>query len=128
MIDSERCSVGNASETDLHGQGGRPISSLSIVGFPDKGDPAILEQIIRGGLAKMNEARCSVIGGHSIRNEDIQFGYAVTGLINPQGVWRNVGSREGDLLLFTKPLGTGVITTALKKERATDESLAAAVS
>jgi selenide,water dikinase len=114
--------------SDVYAMGGRPISSLSIVGFPEKGDPAILEQIIRGGLAKMNEAGCSVIGGHSIRNEDMLFGYAVTGLINPQGVWRNVGAREGDVLLFTKPLGTGVITTALKKDRATEESLAAAVS
>jgi selenide,water dikinase len=114
--------------SDVYAMGGRPISSLSIVGFPEKGDPAILEQIIRGGLAKMNEARCSVIGGHSIRNEDMLFGYAVTGLINPQRVWRNVGAREGDALLFTKPLGTGVITTALKKDRATEESLAAAVT
>jgi len=114
--------------SDVYAMGGRPISSLSIVGFPEKGDPAILEQIIRGGLAKMNEARCSVIGGHSIRNEDMLFGYAVTGLINPRRVWRNVGAREGDILLFTKPLGTGVITTALKKDRATEESLTAAVS
>ena len=113
--------------SDVYAMGGRPISSLSIVGFPEKGDRAILEQIIRGGLAKMNEAPCSVIGGHSIRNEDMLFGYAVTGLINPQRVWRNVGARQGDVLLFTKPLGTGVITTALKKDRATDESLAAAV-
>ena len=113
--------------SDVYAMGGRPISSLSIVGFPEKGDPAILEQIIRGGLAKMNEARCSVIGGHSIRNEDMLFGYAVTGLINPQRVWRNVGAREGDALLFTKSLGTGVITTALKKDRATETSLAAAV-
>jgi selenide, water dikinase len=108
--------------------GGRPISSLSIVGFPEKGDPEILEQIIRGGLAKMTEAKCSVIGGHSIRNEDMLFGYAVTGTINPQRVWRNVGAKPGDVLLFTKPLGTGVITTALKKDRASAESLAAAVA
>jgi selenide, water dikinase len=114
--------------SDVYAMGGRPISSLSIVGFPEKGDSGILEQIIRGGLAKMNEARCSVIGGHSIRNEDMLFGYAVTGLIDPRHVWRNVGAREGDALLFTKPLGTGVITTALKKDRATQESLAAAVS
>ena len=113
--------------SDVYAMGGRPISSLSIVGFPEKGDPAILEQIIRGGLAKMTEARCSVIGGHSIRNEDMLFGYAVTGLINPQRLWRNVGAREGDALLFTKPLGTGVITTALKKDRATQASLTAAV-
>jgi selenide, water dikinase len=114
--------------SDVYAMGGRPISALSIVGFPEKGDPAILEQIICGGIAKMNEAKCSVIGGHSIRNEDMLFGYAVTGAIDPHRVWRNVGARIGDALLFTKPLGTGVITTALKKDRATPESLAAAVS
>jgi selenide, water dikinase len=114
--------------SDVYAMGGRPISALSIVGFPEKSDPEILEQIIRGGLAKMNEAKCSVIGGHSIRNEDMLFGYAVTGVINPGRVWRNVGARAGDILLFTKPLGTGVITTALKKNRATSESLAAAVA
>lgn len=116
------------SLSDVYAMGGRPISSLSIVGFPEKGDPEILEQIIRGGLAKMNEAKCSVIGGHSIRNEDMLFGYAVTGVINPQRIWRNVGAKPGDVLLFTKPLGTGVITTALKKDRASAESLAAAVA
>jgi selenide, water dikinase len=114
--------------SDVYAMGGRPLSALSIVGFPEKGDPDILEQIIRGGLAKMNEAKCSVIGGHSIRNEDMLFGYAVTGVINPHRVWRNVGARAGDALLFTKPLGTGVITTALKKDRATRDSLAAAVA
>jgi selenide,water dikinase len=114
--------------SDVYAMGGRPISSLSIVGFPEKGDPEILEQIIRGGLAKMEEAKCSVIGGHSIRNEDMLFGYAVTGVVNPDRVWRNVGARTGDALLFTKPLGTGVITTALKKDRATSESLAATVA
>lgn len=115
------------SVSDVYAMGGRPISSLSIVGFPEKGDPAILEEIIRGGLEVMNEARCSVIGGHSIRTEDMLFGYAVTGLIDPRRIWRNVGARAGDVLLFTKPLGTGVITTALKKDRAAPESLAAAV-
>jgi len=114
--------------SDVYAMGGRPLSALSIVGFPEKGDPDILEQIIRGGLSKMNEAKCSVIGGHSIRNEDMLFGYAVTGIINAHRVWRNVGALAGDVLLFTKPLGTGVITTALKKDRATAESLAAAVA
>src|SRR5271168_3696839 len=114
--------------SDVYAMGGRPISSLSIVGFPEKGDPEILEQIIRGGLAKMEEAKCSVIGGHSIRNEDMLFGYAVTGVVNPDRVWRNVGARTGDALLFTKPLGTGVITTALKKDCAAPDSLAAAVA
>ncbi len=103
--------------SDVYAMGGKPVSALSIVGFPDKGDPEILEQIIRGGLSKMSEAQCSVIGGHSIRNEDIQFGYAVTGVINPQRVWRNVGARTGDILLLTKAIGTGVLSTALKKDR-----------
>jgi selenide, water dikinase len=115
------------SLSDVYAMGGRPISALSIVGFPDKGDPEILEQIIRGGLSKMNEAKCTVIGGHSIRNDDMLFGYAVTGLINPHRIWRNVGARTNDILLFTKPLGTGVIATALKKDQASDESLAAAI-
>jgi selenide, water dikinase len=81
--------------SDVYAMGGKPISALSLVGFPDKGDPEILEQIIRGGLSKMTEAKCSVIGGHSIRNEDIQFGYAVTGVINPQRVWRKCRSAPG---------------------------------
>jgi selenide,water dikinase len=114
--------------SDVYAMGGKPVSALSIVGFPDKGDPEILEQIIRGGLAKMTEAKCSVIGGHSIRNDDIQFGYAVTGIINPQRVWRNVGARAGDVLLLTKSLGTGVLSTALKKERAAAADLEASIA
>lgn len=115
------------SLSDIYAMGGRPVSSLSIVGFPEKGDTEILGEILQGGLAKMMEAKCSVIGGHSVRNEDVLFGYAVTGVINPQRVWKNVGARTGDALLFTKPLGTGVISTALKKERASAESVAAAI-
>jgi selenide,water dikinase len=114
--------------SDVYAMGGTPISSLSIVGFPEKGDPEILEAIIRGGLAKMQEANCSVIGGHSIRNEDMLFGYAVTGTIDPQRLWRNVGARPNDVLIFTKPLGTGVITTALKRNAASPEALAAATT
>ncbi len=116
------------SLSDVYAMGGRPVSALSLVGFPEKGDTAILEQIIRGGLDKMTEAQCSVIGGHSIRNEDIQFGYAVTGTVNPHRVWRNVGAQTDDILLLTKALGTGVISTALKKDRASKVSLDAAVA
>src|SRR6266849_7639134 len=114
--------------SDVYAMGGRPISSLSIVGFPEKGDPAILEQIIGGGLAKMKEAQCSVIGGHSIRNEDMLFGYAVTGTIHPQKIWRNVGARANDVILLTKPVGTGLISTALKRERAGKASVEAAIA
>ncbi len=116
------------SLSDIYAMGGKPISALSIVGFPEKGDPAILEQIIRGGLDKMKEANCSVIGGHSIRNDDIQFGYAVTGTIQPKKLWRNVGAQVNDIILLTKPVGTGLISTALKRERAGKASLAAAIA
>jgi selenide,water dikinase len=113
--------------SDIYAMGGLPVSALSVVGFPEQADPGILEQIIRGGLSKMQEAGCSVIGGHSIRTEDMLFGYAVTGTVHPQKFWRNVGARPGDVLIFTKPLGTGVITTALKKDKATPQSLEAAI-
>ena len=116
------------SLSDIYAMGGKPISALSIVGFPDKGEPEILKQILTGGHWKMAEAKCSVIGGHSIRNDDIQFGYAVTGLIHPQRVWRNVGARTGDVLLLTKALGTGVLSTALKKDRLAPADLQAAVA
>jgi len=81
--------------SDVYAMGGRPISALSIVAFPEKGAVEILEQILRGGLAKMDEAGCTVIGGHSIRDDDMKFGYAVTGLIDPGRVWRNVGAQPG---------------------------------
>jgi selenide, water dikinase len=116
------------SLSDIYAMGGKPISALSIVGFPEKGNPAILEQIIRGGLDKMKEANCTVIGGHSIRNDDIQFGYAVTGTINPKRIWRNVGAQVNDVVLLTKPVGTGLISTAIKRERAGKASVDAAIA
>jgi selenide,water dikinase len=114
------------SLSDVYAMGGRPVSSLTLVGFPEKSDPAILGEILRGGLSKMQEAGCTIIGGHSIRDDDLKFGYAVTGVIHPEKVWRNVGARPGDVLLFTKALGTGVIATALKRGKASPESVAAA--
>ena len=115
------------SLSDVYAMGGRPISALSIVGFPEKGDSQILAQILQGGLAKMMEAKCTVIGGHSVRNEDVLFGYAVTGLIDPKRVWKNVGARTGDTLLYTKVLGTGVISTALKNDKAPAHAVSAAI-
>jgi selenide,water dikinase len=116
------------SLSDVYAMGGRPVSALSIVGFPTNGDPQVMEQIIRGGLNKMDEAKCVVIGGHSIRDEDLKFGYAVTGVIHPQRVWRNVGAQPGDALILTKALGTGLISTALKSGKASDEALAASTA
>ena len=114
--------------SDVYAMGGRPISALSIVAFPESGDLDTLDQILRGGLAKMTEAGCTVIGGHSIRDDDMKFGYAVTGLIDPERVWRNVGARPGDALLLTKPLGAGVISTGLKQGRIPEDAVSAATS
>jgi selenide, water dikinase len=116
------------SLSDVYAMGGKPVSALSIVGFPEKGDPEIFEQMIRGGLSKMEEANCSVVGGHSIRNDDIQFGYAVTGLIDPNKIWRNVGACKGDVLLLTKALGTGVLSTALKSDGIAAADLQSAIA
>lgn len=106
------------SLSDVYAMGGRPVSALSVVGFPASGEPEVLEEILRGGLEKMAEAHCTIAGGHSIRDEELKFGYAVTGVIDPAEIWRNVGAQPGDLLILTKPLGTGVISTALKQGKA----------
>src|SRR5579862_5560696 len=95
--------------------GGRPLTSLALVCFPDKADLAILERILAGGLSKMIEAGCTVIGGHSIRDEELKFGYSVTGLVHPKEILANGGAQPGDALILTKALGTGVISTAIKK-------------
>src|SRR5437762_6555289 len=87
--------------SDVYAMGGRPISALSIVGFPNTGrDVEILERIVEGGLSKMQEAGCAVIGGHSIGDEEIKFGYAVTGLVSPARIWSNAAARPGDRLLL----------------------------
>src|ERR1700678_3031737 len=101
--------------SDVYAMGGRPVTALSVVCFPQDGDLDILEQIMLGGMAKMSEAQCVVVGGHSVRDTEIKFGYAVTGLIHPARVYINAGAVTGDVLILTKPIGTGVITTALKR-------------
>ncbi len=114
------------SLSDVYAMGGRPISALTIVAFPAAGAAEILEEILRGGLSKMSEANCTVVGGHSIRDDELKFGYAVTGVIDPKKIWKNVGARPGDVLIFTKPLGTGVISTALKQGSAEEAWVTAA--
>jgi len=114
------------SLSDIYAMGGRPMSALAIVCFPDKGDLNILERILAGGLSKMMEAGCAVIGGHSVRDPEIKFGYSVTGSIHPQKVWANAGAKVGDRLIFTKAIGTGVISTAIKKGEAKPEWIEAA--
>ena len=113
--------------SDVYAMGGRPLTSLALVCFPDKGDIEILERILAGGLSKMIEAGCTVVGGHSIRDEETKFGYAVTGVIHPKRVLANQGAQPRDRLLFTKSLGTGVISTAIKKGTAKQAWIDAAV-
>src|SRR6202049_3816201 len=99
--------------SDVYAMGGRPVSSLAMVCFPEKGDLEVLGQILAGGLSKMVEAGCTVIGGHSIRDEETKFGYSVTGVVHPKKILANAGAKAGDALLFTKSIGTGVISTAI---------------
>jgi selenide, water dikinase len=114
--------------SDIYAMGGTPLSSLSVVAFPANGDPEMLEAIMLGGLEKMREAGCVVLGGHSVADPEIKFGYAVTGTIHPDRIKTNSGARAGDLLVFTKAIGTGVIGTALKQGIATPESVDAAIA
>ncbi len=116
------------SLSDVYAMGGQPRTSLALVCFPEKADLAILERILAGGLSKMIEAGCSVIGGHSVRDEEMKFGYSVTGLIDPAHVLINGGAKAGDRLLFTKALGTGVISTAIKKKAAKQAWIDAAIA
>ncbi len=102
--------------SDVYAMGGHPVTALSLVVFPGKGDIADLEAILKGGADKIHEADCVILGGHSISEDEIKFGYAVTGLVDPQHIWTNAGAQAGDVLVFTKRIGTGVISTALKQE------------
>jgi len=113
--------------SDVYAMGGKPLTSLALVCFPEKGDLEILERILAGGLSKMIEAGCTVVGGHSIRDEETKFGYSVTGVVHPKRVLANQGAQPGDKLLFTKALGTGVISTAIKQGVAKQAWIDAAV-
>jgi selenide,water dikinase len=115
------------SLSDVYAMGGRPISALSILAYPPAGDLDDLTQILKGGTEKMREAGCAVLGGHSIADEEIKFGYAVTGTIHPKRVKPNAGAVAGDALVFTKRLGTGVIATALKRGLASEADVGAAI-
>lgn len=113
--------------SDIYAMGGRPVSALSLVVFPAKGDIADLEAILKGGAEKIHEAGAVILGGHSISDDEIKFGYAITGLIDPRRILTNSGARAGDSLVLTKRIGTGVISTALKKNLASDEDIAGSI-
>jgi selenide, water dikinase len=105
--------------SDVYAMGGRPLTALAIAGFPKKGlDIDIIAAIFQGGYDKLSEAGVALLGGHTVQDEEIKFGYAVTGSIDPSRILTNAGAQVGDALILTKPIGTGVIGTAIKFNRA----------
>jgi selenide,water dikinase len=116
------------SLSDIYAMGARPIAMLSIVGFPrDRLPLGILGEILKGGAEKAREAGVSVVGGHSIDDAEPKIGYAVAGLVHPARIWKNVGARPGDALVLTKPVGTGIVSTAIKQGTAPAAAVEAAV-
>lgn len=116
------------SINDVWAMAGTPLTALAITCFPKKGvDPAILGEIMRGGLETLNKYGVTLIGGHSVDSEQIMFGYAVTGVIDPGKIASNAGARPGDVIILTKPIGTGVISTGIKRGKASVEIVKASV-
>jgi selenide,water dikinase len=112
---------------DVYAMGGKPLTALAIVCYPQKEDLEVLGQILRGGQMAMNEAGVVVLGGHSIDDAEIKFGYAVTGVVNPQKVITNAGAKVGDVLVLTKPIGTGAVSTGIKRGVASKSTVDAAM-
>lgn len=117
------------SINDVWAMAGTPLTALAITCFPKKGlDPAILGEIMRGGLETLNKYGVTLVGGHSVDNEQIMFGYSVTGVIHPANIATNAGARPGDVIILTKPIGTGVISTGIKFAKASPAIAAASVA
>lgn len=115
--------------SDIYAMGGQPRTALSLVAFPAKGlDFSVLGEIMKGGLSKLGEAGVALLGGHSVRDDEIKFGYAVTGTIKVSDIKQNAGARAGDQIILTKSLGTGLIATAIKKQKAEGPHIAQAVA
>ena len=115
------------SLSDVYAMGGRPLTALAIAAFPKDAERDILRSIFAGGLDKLREAGVALLGGHTVQDSEIKFGYAITGEVNPSRVLANGGAQPGDILILTKPLGTGVIATALKFGRAPQPAIDAAI-
>jgi selenide,water dikinase len=115
--------------SDIFAMGGKPLTALNIVGFPMGSMPiAILTEILRGGAAKIEEAGAVVVGGHSIKDKELKYGVSVTGIIDPGKIVTNAGAKPGDWLFLTKPLGTGLITTGIKRNAVSDELVAIVIA
>jgi selenide, water dikinase len=117
------------SINDVWAMGGTPVTAMAITCFPKKGvDFSILQEIMRGGLSVLTENKVALVGGHSVDNEQIMFGYSVTGMIDPNHVATNAGARPGDVIILTKPIGTGIISTGIKRAKASPEVIAESVA
>jgi selenide, water dikinase len=114
--------------SDVYAMGARPLTALAIAAFPKDADREILGAIFKGGLDKLREAGVALLGGHTVQDGEIKFGYAITGEVAPATIWSNAGARPGDVLILTKAIGTGVISTALKFERAPQHAIDAAIA
>jgi selenide,water dikinase len=115
------------SLNDVYAMGGKPLTAMGIVCFPQKGDLEVLGQIMRGGQLCMIEEGVVVLGGHTVDDQEIKFGYSVTGIVEPNKVMTNAGARVKDLLVLTKPIGTGAISTGIKREVTRQETIDAAI-
>lgn len=111
------------SLSDLYVMGVKPITALNIIGFPAKLDLSYLEKIIQGGSEVVKNAGAVILGGHTIKDEELKYGLAVTGIVHPDKLITNENCKPGDVLILTKPIGTGIISTALKKQKASDEAI-----
>jgi selenide,water dikinase len=114
--------------SDVYAMGGTPLFAINLVGFPDDMDPMILSEILRGGGEKVKEAGAVVAGGHSTSDKEPKFGLAVTGIVHPDRILSKGGARAGDVLMLTKPLGAGILTTAGKKGKSSERDLDAAIA
>jgi len=114
--------------SDVYAKGGRPVTALNVVCFPSKTFPvSVLREILEGGLVALHEAGCVLVGGHSVEDAELKYGLSVTGTVHPDAFLAQVGAQPGDALVLTKPIGTGVITTAEKRRAASTDAVAAAV-
>jgi selenide,water dikinase len=113
--------------SDVYAMGGRPLTALAIAAFPKDADRSVLATIFKGGLDKLTEAGVALLGGHTVQDTEIKFGYAITGQVLTSAIWSNAGAQAGDELFLTKALGTGIVSTAIKFERAPAAAAAAAV-
>jgi selenide,water dikinase len=115
--------------SDVYAMGGTPITALAVAALPRTGLPADdVRAIFQGGLQTLRDAGVALLGGHTVQDVEVKFGYAVTGLVEPGRQWTNAGARPGDVLILTKPLGTGIIATAIKHDRADPETVRRAVA